>query len=183
MIAAVTGHRPTKTGGYSKAARDKLIDFAIQTLQEHLPDYIVTGMALGWDQAIAQACVSLSIPFEAAIPFRGQESIWPYDSQEHYNHLLDCAQKVTVVSEGTFTAQKMQIRNEYMVHQAASQPGGKLLTLWDGSPGGTKNCIQYAVGGRQYRPAKRWPEGIKYPIQVIYLWHKWLGFQPQEQGV
>jgi uncharacterized phage-like protein YoqJ len=43
------------------------------------------------------------------------------------------------VSPGGFTSYAMQIRNEWMVDHC-----DLLVALWDGSPGGTGNCIRYA---------------------------------------
>lgn len=55
MILAVTGHRPNKLGGYSKQAYRKLVKIAEVNLKKLNPDKVISGMALGWDQALAQA--------------------------------------------------------------------------------------------------------------------------------
>jgi hypothetical protein len=77
MILAATGHRPDKLGGYDLSIYRKLVGLAYSYLRKQTPDVVISGMALGWDQAVAEAAVKASTPFIAAIPFRGQESKWP----------------------------------------------------------------------------------------------------------
>ena len=141
MIVAFTGHRPNKLGGYKTP--NPTYNWVTFRLDEELrllkPDYAISGMALGVDQWAAQVCVDLKIPFLAAVPFAGQESMWPLQSQRHYHNLLKKAFQTVVVSQGGYAAVKMQKRNEYMVDQC-----GVLIAVWDGSPGGTGNCVKYA---------------------------------------
>lgn len=103
-------------------------------------------MALGWDQAIAEASVELGIPFLAALPFPGQECRWPDASQHQYRELLTKAAKVVIVSPGGFSPAAMQRRNEFMVDVAAHHPSGAglVLALWSGAPGGTSHCLSSA---------------------------------------
>lgn len=133
-----TGHRPEKLGGYDKARHSRLHRFACWYLEQHRPDRFISGMALGWDQACAQACISLGIPFEAAVPFRGQESKWPAFSQGVYLGLLSNADSITYVDQ-CYSPAAMQRRNEYMVRHSDG-----VVALWDGSSGGTGNCIRFA---------------------------------------
>lgn len=135
----VTGHRPDKLGGYSRDVYFRLVSLATQCLLECRPDLIYTGMALGWDQAVAVACTRLDIPFHAAVPFDGQESMWPSASRQEYRTLLNYAKDVTVVSPGGYSLEAMQKRNEFMVDHSDT-----VLALWNGSKGGTRNCIHYA---------------------------------------
>jgi uncharacterized phage-like protein YoqJ len=139
---AFTGHRPEKLGGYSPQVQAKLVAFAKSFLYPRKDMILLcySGMALGWDQAVAEACVDLSIPFAAAIPFLGQESTWPESSQRHYHDLVKAAATVVYVCDEGFAGWKMQKRNEYMVDNCHA-----LIGLWDGTPGGTANCIKYAV--------------------------------------
>lgn len=139
MIVAGTGHRPDKLGGYSREAYHKLVHLAIDWIIENKPELVISGMALGWDQALALASYKCGVPFVAAIPFKGQESAWPADSQRAYFDLLGKADVVVIVSEGGYSASKMQIRNEYMVNKA-----DVILTIYDGTKGGTRNCLIYA---------------------------------------
>lgn len=152
MIVAGTGHRPEKVGGYTHDATARLILFARTWLQEHRPDKVISGMALGWDQALAQAAVDMGIPFVAAVPFKGFECRWPMSSQEKFWKLLDRAIEVKIVHSYPGTV-AMQLRNQWMVNRC-----DLLLALWDGSWGGTFNCIQYAN---------------KHGRQIENLWLKW----------
>lgn len=86
----------------------------------------------------------LGIPITAAVPFAGQESQWPAASQKLYRDLLAKAARVEVVSSGGYAASKMQRRNEWMVDHC-----DRLLAVWDGTPGGTANCIGYALAKRK----------------------------------
>lgn len=76
----------------------------------------------------------------AAVPFIGQELKWPQVSQDRYKLLLAKARETVIVSPGGYAAWKMQKRNEFMVDHA-----NLLVAVWDGSPGGTKNCYDFAL--------------------------------------
>lgn len=161
MIVGVTGHRPHKLGGWNRGVHDALGAFALDLLQHERPQGVITGMALGWDQAVAVACVRLGIPFVAAVPFEGQESRWNDQQQGDYEKLLLCASQVQIVSEREAVAEAgipwaMQKRNEWIVDNSL-----RLLALWDGSSGGTANCVSYARYGR--REIKNvWPEWAEW---------------------
>lgn len=139
MIICGTGHRPNKLGGYGEAAHEKLVRVALAYLGSHRPNVVISGMALGWDTALAEAAVQLKIPLRAYIPFVGQESKWPPISQQKYHIILMQAQEIIDVCEPGYAVWKMQKRNEAMVNDSQL-----VLALWDGSAGGTANCIAYA---------------------------------------
>lgn len=140
MILAVTGHRPSKLGGHKAHVYRSLRNLARESLKELEPELVLTGMALGWDMAIADACVELEIPFDAYIPCRDQEKIWPANSQRHYYDLICAAHRVVYVSQAAYSPRLMMLRNCRMV-EAASH----LLALWNGSKGGTAHCVGYAT--------------------------------------
>ena len=52
MIICGTGHRPNKLGGYTQAAQLKLYNVAVEVLEELKPTTVISGMAIGWDQAV-----------------------------------------------------------------------------------------------------------------------------------
>lgn len=141
MIVAFTGHRPDKLGGYK--VPNPIYNFVCQeidrALRELKPEKVITGMALGIDQWAAYIAHRQGIPFLAAIPFLNQERKWPTQSQKTYQQLLKLAAEKVIVSPGEYSAAKMQIRNEWMVDHC-----NKLIAIWDGTPGGTANCINYA---------------------------------------
>src|SRR5277367_2176571 len=117
MIVAFTGHRPDKLGGYKlpnpiyrKVCKD--IECLLKELQ---PDQVISGMALGIDQWAAAIAYRLKIPFLAAIPFEGQEGKWPEENQKTYRLLRKLAAEEVVVCPGSYSADKMQTRNIWMV--------------------------------------------------------------------
>lgn len=142
MIVAFTGHRPDKLGGYKLPNPTYLyvcqeID---RTLRGLKPEKVISGMALGVDQWAAHIAYKLGIPFIAAIPFEGQEKAWPKQSQLTFHLLLKLASEKVIVSPGGYSPAKMQVRNEWMVDNC-----NKLIAVWDGTPGGTGNCVDYAA--------------------------------------
>jgi len=141
MIISCTGHRPPKLGGYElpNPIYLKICQETEQSLLELKPEKCLSGMALGYDSYFASVVLKLGLPLVAVIPFKGQESQWPETSQKAYRMLIDKASEVIIVSEGGYSAQKMQIRNQYLVDNC-----DLLLACHDGSPGGTGNCVAYA---------------------------------------
>lgn len=144
MICAATGHRPDKLGGYGDGVLERLTLTATKWLQfigDRAPEKIISGMAQGWDTAVALSAIRLGIPLVCAIPFEGFQSRWPTQAQGRFKTILDSASQVHVVCEGKYAPWKMQKRNEWMVDNS-----DEILALWDGvSEGGTKNCIDYAI--------------------------------------
>lgn len=159
MIFAGTGHRPPKIGGYDKFP--VVVNFAVMVLTKLRPDEVISGMALGWDMALAQAAIQLSIPFTAALPFIGQGLRWPEHSQVQYERILGHAKDTIVCSQGGYSPDKMQVRNEWMVDHSSH-----VLALWNGSSGGTFNCIKYAnsVDKMVMNVWKPWEEFLAFPI-------------------
>jgi uncharacterized phage-like protein YoqJ len=145
-LVCVTGHRPDKLPdrrtGYN-VANPMRIWLRARMREELLrlkPMGAISGMALGVDQDFACVCLELKIPVCAAIPFAGQESMWPAESQRVYFRLLEevCAAggKVVEVSPPGYTARKMYMRNEWMVDRASV-----VIAVWNGSAGGTAHCV------------------------------------------
>lgn len=148
MIIAFTGHRPHKLGGYNdrtnfKSKFDKLVmkiftdNFMNEFRNNNLE--IITGMALGVDTWAAYFAISCKIPFRAYIPFSGQEKMWPTESQSMYRLLLTKASKIKYICDPGYAAWKMQKRNEAMINDCDI-----LVAIWDGTSGGTGNCVKYA---------------------------------------
>lgn len=157
MIVAATGHRPDKLGGYAIGPATQRLILARRWLEVVRPSSVISGMALGWDQAWAQAAVDLGIPFVAAVPFIGQEKAWPPMSQFAFEQLLKCAAEVVIVSRGGYSVRAMHARNEWMVDHC-----DLLAALWDGTSGGTDGCVAYAA---------------KVGRPMVNLWPGWLQLQ------
>jgi isocitrate lyase len=116
MIIAFTGHRPNKLGSY-KLPNPTYIHVCQQiekVLKELKPEKVISGMAQGTDLWAANIAYKLNIPFIAAVPFIGQEKAWPEKSQKIYHNLLNKATETVIVSEGRYSAYKMQVRSQYM---------------------------------------------------------------------
>lgn len=149
-IAAVTGHRPDKlgreydgVGPYSDRIRSWLW-LQVKTLDITQG---ISGMALGTDMLWAEVCIELGIPFVAAVPCDNQDKMWPQKSKDRYKALIAKAERVVNVSPGPYAAWKMQRRNIWMIDNS-----GILLSVYDGTQGGTRNCIEYAKGQQIKRP-------------------------------
>lgn len=136
VILAVTGHRPHKLP--REPAR--LQRFASAMIKSTAPDAVITGMALGWDLIIAEACRRARIPFYAYVPGLGQESRWTLSDQEQYHFLLAKAALVVRVTNDPCEEASYELRNRRMVDDCT-----ELSSFWNGSFGGTANCIRYAV--------------------------------------
>ncbi len=141
MIVAFTGHRPDKLGGYKlpNPTYMRVCKEIDKLLKELKPEKVITGMALGVDQWAAMIAHKLGIPFLAAIPFEKQETKWPEESQKTWRLLRKLASEEVIVSPGGYSAEKLQTRNQWMVDHC-----DKLIAIWNGSSGGTENCINYA---------------------------------------
>ncbi len=147
MRIAATGHRPPRLGLSYRPDDNKLLTmFAKEILDQAANGYgmltVISGMAQGWDQAVAHAAILLKFPLIAALPFEGQESRWPTAGKERYNAILKHAQEVKLVCPGGFENKKYLTRDEWMVDNADG-----VLALWDGvDDGGTSHTVHYAEG-------------------------------------
>jgi len=143
MIVAITGHRPQAIGGFNlpNPTYNHICQQLVKLLLELKPEHCLTGMALGADQYFAAVCIKLKLPYTACLPFEGQESAWPADSQKAYRLLRKLASKEVIVSSGGYSAAKMQVRNQYLVDNC-----DKLIAVFNptNNSGGTYNCITYA---------------------------------------
>lgn len=148
LVVAGTGHRIDKI-------RDRTVEVIAATLEflaEVQPSHVISGMATGFDQILAAAARNIGIPWTAAIPFPGQHLRWPQQDQDTYHCLLESASDIVVVSPSYTGPWVMQVRNEWMVDRC-----GLLVSCWDGSPGGTANCLRYARRvGRVVRSLEGW---------------------------
>lgn len=157
---AFTGHRPGRLYPHLQAYptftrwTGELTEFATSTLRRVQPETAIVGMALGWDIAVAMACVRLGIPFTAYIPFVGQEDTWSGREQELYRAYLAQAQNVVVCAPYKLNI-AFEERNQAMVDNCT-----KLVALYDGSPSGTGKTIDYARD--------------QWGIEPLNVWQDWL---------
>lgn len=152
MIVCGTGHRPDKIGGYSDEVFKQLSLFLKAYLRQLRPLKVISGMAQGFDQALAVAAISEKIPFIAAIPCPGQQLVWPKEARDKYLEILEHADAQFVVSP-KYTPYCMQKRNEWMVDNSDA-----VIALWNGTDGGTANCVRYAESKKK---------------EIYHAWDEW----------
>lgn len=125
--------------------------------------HFIVGMANGWDQAVALACMALGIPFDAAIPFdadsHAQESGTPL---AQYTAILARAERVYEVTKRDVWLTHMRSkaykdRDIFMVDKAS-----EVLALSDGGPGGTDFTMRYALETWGITPENVWPDFEKW---------------------
>lgn len=166
-IVAGTGHRPEKLiigayNGYDSEVARRIVDLAVCAIGRYHPEIIITGMAQGWDQAIAEAAFVMAVPYHAYVPFQGQERRWPKSAQRKYQSLLSDAEQVRVINDGVVenhaqAAQLMQQRNEAMMDALGEDDS--VWALWNGDTfGGTYNCVKYAQ---------------RREINIVNFWTSW----------
>ena len=168
LTICFTGHRPNKLGGYDwntlknqaimKELRHKIIEL-INSPEDNKFHFIFGG-AIGIDQMAFDIvnnikCNTLKlnpvhIYMEIAIPFSKQSCKWNYNDAKKYEIQKTQAEVCTYVDrvekykikgyeENEYYPAKMQKRNEYMVNNSDI-----VVAVWDGSRGGTGNCVKYA---------------------------------------
>lgn len=153
-VIMVTGHRPDKLWGYNYNSYNQPKEY--QRLREKIKEVIeaskaqvaISGMALGVDTIFTQECIKLSQieKIIAAIPCYGQESIWRNESKKVYYELLKNEKVMPYyVAKEYYNNNKSLLnhRNKWMVEQTRRY-GGTVLAIWNGSEGGTGNCVQCA---------------------------------------
>lgn len=143
MILTITGHRPPKLGGYDlpNPVFQAVMEGIDRSLIALRPERLVSGMALGVDQWALDSCILNDIPYTAAVPFQGFSRNWPHKSQEHFQYFMARADKVVYTTEGNppYSDQLLHHRNQWMVMNSDA-----VLAVWDGSSGGTANCVRFA---------------------------------------
>ncbi len=151
-----TGHRPDKVGGYDEANEiaEKVKSFLrAEIIKLKAEGYLafISGMALGIDQWAAEIVLEdPELTLIAAVPCKGQESKWPESSRARYNEIIKRAHRIHYVAE-SYAPWVMQERNKFMVDKSEI-----VVAVWDGSSGGTANCVKYAKAQekeiRQFNP-------------------------------
>jgi uncharacterized phage-like protein YoqJ len=127
-----TGHRPNKLGDCTG-----LTEFAKHQMRDYIGP-VISGMAQGWDTAWALAALDLGLQLTAAVPFPGQDDGWRPGDRALYRHILSRCVLVKIIKP-MYEVGVYQRRNEWMVDHSF-----KMVALWNGTRGGTANCIRYA---------------------------------------
>jgi uncharacterized phage-like protein YoqJ len=149
----VTGHQPPMLGGYGDDVAARLETVAREWLKAAEPREVVSGMAAGWDLAVAAAAVGLGIPLVAALAFADQAAEWPADARAKYRRLVGAS-----VHVHTHAAEKLYgcwaARDGWVLERSAA-----VLALWSGAEGGTGRAVAKAL--KLGRPVYNvWPEWL-----------------------
>jgi uncharacterized phage-like protein YoqJ len=141
MILGFTGHRE-----FSHSEKE-IAKFLKLFLTRMKPNKTISGMAIGFDQLAARVCVSLDIPFIAAVPTKSQPDRWPKHVQEKYHKILKKAVEVVYVdtledysNPNDNFIDKLFNRNRWIVDNS-----NKILSYYmNTGRGGTADTIRYA---------------------------------------
>ena len=144
MVLAFAGHRPEKLPWGSDESDPRCIALkrqiieAVRTAAGEGYDTFLCGMARGCDFYFAEAVLSQGLRLEAYLPCPSQADRWSEADRSRYTALLmDC--DAVYMTEPDYSQGCMLRRNRKMVDAADG-----LLTVYDGSPGGTGAAIDYA---------------------------------------
>jgi uncharacterized phage-like protein YoqJ len=150
VIVSFTGHRPDKLGGYNEnnsianGVKGALLKEILKLIQREGAKEFISGGALGVDTWAAEAVLEAKKTYPQTLltiakPFPSQDGKWLDESKVRFKKFCDAADRVVNVSGDPYSADKMQIRNEWMVNHS-----DVVVAIWDGSSGGTGNCVKYA---------------------------------------
>lgn len=169
-----TGHRRLTDSQVTWLHRHDVLPKALSWLADEFgTQWIVSGMALGFDQILAEQTLALGMKLHAVVPFPNQDLPWTENQQDHWRDLLDLAHQVTFASPTNPTNRRqaaalLHKRNDVMFD--ASQA---VIACWDrnNTKGGTYSAIVKAVrrktpilwidpSARTIRPTRHsdWPE-------------------------
>ena len=125
----------------------------------------VSGMAVGFDLAAAEAVLSLreacpQVRLVCAVPFEGQERRFPAAEKERYGRVRERADASVVVCGG-YRPDCYARRNDYLADCASV-----LVAWYDGSAGGTRYTVRRALrSGREVRNLHPSARGAVRPEQ------------------
>jgi len=148
-VCAFTGHRPEKlpwgsneASPHCHALKLKLLQ-VVRELADEGYDTFLCGMARGCDLYFFDVVCQLrqerpGIRIVACLPCPSQARAWSVEDRERHQAALEAADEVRLLSEFYYEG-CMVMRNRHMVERC-----DLLLSVWDGSPGGTGSTISYA---------------------------------------
>ncbi len=150
-VCAFSGYRPSKLPFSSESdpmcevLKLRLKEEIYTALQQGCTDF-VCGMALGTDTWAAETVLEVKktlgaikpVFLHAYLPFPGQDEKWSAKCRRRYRKILDQCDSVTVIAP-QYLPDCMERRNRAMIHRA-----DRLIAVYDGKNGGTKNTIRMA---------------------------------------
>lgn len=137
-----TGHRPEKLTRTEEEVKRSLEAAILKAIKDGYTTFI-TGMARGVDIWAGQIVLRLrqdnpDLKLIAALPYPGCDSRWSASWRKQYAEVLKAADLVKAISPA-YSIASFQKRDEWMVDQSS-----RVIAVYDGVSGGTKNTIDYA---------------------------------------
>jgi uncharacterized phage-like protein YoqJ len=165
IIVSGTGHRPKYTTVKGKApypqnthAYERLVSCAKFALEKVQASRVITGGALGWDMALAEACFQLKLYHILAQPHEEHlDSFTIEETKKYYETIMERSDEVISVSKGGYSVEKLDIRNNWMIDNSHL-----VVALWNGQASGTGNAVSYATN--QFVP-------------VVNFWSDWESYK------
>ena len=150
MICGFTGHRPEKLpwGSDEKDERCQALKLRLeQSIRSAVgqgADTFLCGMARGCDFYFAEAVLKLKgegnpIRLEAMLPCPEQSGRWPGEDALRYERILMECDAVYLLQDH-YSDGCMLRRNRAMIDRC-----DVLISIWDGSRGGTASAVHYAL--------------------------------------
>lgn len=149
---AFTGHRPEKIGGYDEnhpmriAVKTAIADALKRAIAKYSATreiIVVTGGAQGVDTDAAREAHKLGLKFVVARPCNDHGNFFKAEGKVRYQKMLALAHKVVIVNDKPYDLagkeKCLHARNQWMVNNC-----DVVVAIWDGSPSGTSNCVDYA---------------------------------------
>lgn len=150
-IIAGTGHRYVALAGnhlWSCTHKALVEALSIQYKKEEHDDelLLLSGMAQGWDMAVARFALDNNIPFHAYVSYLGQDYMWPLDIRKEYEELIKNANKVVVATDKYPTTYKEAAASNYKRDRLLVMDSDKLWALQRPGiiKGGTAYTVKYA---------------------------------------
>ncbi len=139
---AFTGHRSSKLTIPDRDVKRLLRKAILKAYNEGYNEFI-SGVSEGADLWAAEIVLRLreihpDIRLICAIPFPEQENKWEQSFRKKYHKIIDRADESVIVCEHYFRG-CFQLRNKWMIDRCS-----KLIAVWSGQSGGTKNTVDYA---------------------------------------
>ncbi len=137
-----TGHRPEKLHA-GEADVKMLLGKAIRQAVSEGYTTFISGMARGVDLWAAECVLEMrrenpSVCLICALPFAGFGDHWGQVWRTLYQEMLSQADGVEIICHQAVKS-SFQKRNRWMIDQASL-----VLAVYNGSPGGTRNSVNYA---------------------------------------
>ena len=150
-ICCFTGYRPHRFAFSPDGLRPEHVQEALRRQIGRLYDEgyrtFITGMCVGVDLWAAEAVIALQsvhpdAMLVAAIPFEGQEAVWPLSARRQYRRVREMCQRVEVLSKTGGSAAYLR-RNRWMVDSADTVLAVYALGT-DDVRSGTAATVRYA---------------------------------------